>query len=162
MWISKQKTVLHAIPVWISAYPLGAIEIWTWRKFQYCFNRIPMKKITFGIWACDCCFVDASNIITHFELHFRLSISWGTQRIDSVVSGIFIDKLLAKITLPMYWRAIRIQMYLNTLGPRHNGGHFPDDIFKCIFLNENVWILIKISLKLFPMVVLSKLQHWFW
>ena len=24
---------------------------------------------------------------------------------------------------------------------------FPDDIFKCIFLNKNVWIVIKISLK---------------
>ena len=24
---------------------------------------------------------------------------------------------------------------------------YPDDIFKCIFLNENVWISIKISLK---------------
>ena len=28
-----------------------------------------------------------------------------------------------------------------------NGHHFADDIFKCIFLNENVWIPIKISLK---------------
>ena len=27
---------------------------------------------------------------------------------------------------------------LNTLKPRQNGRHFPDDIFKCIFLNENV------------------------
>ena len=27
---------------------------------------------------------------------------------------------------------------------------FPDDIFKWIFLNENVWILIKISLKFVP------------
>ena len=27
---------------------------------------------------------------------------------------------------------------LNTLRPRQNGHHFPDDIFKCIFLNENV------------------------
>ena len=27
---------------------------------------------------------------------------------------------------------------------------FPDDIFKCIFLNENVLILIKISLKFVP------------
>ena len=27
---------------------------------------------------------------------------------------------------------------------------FPDDIFKCIFLNENVWILIEISLKFVP------------
>ena len=29
---------------------------------------------------------------------------------------------------------------------------FPDDIFKCIFLFENVWIWIKISLKFVPKV----------
>ena len=34
--------------------------------------------------------------------------------------------------------------------PRQNGRHFADDIFKCIFLNENVWIPIKISLKFVP------------
>ena len=31
-----------------------------------------------------------------------------------------------------------------------NGRHFADDIFKFIFLNENVWIPIKISLKFVP------------
>ena len=36
---------------------------------------------------------------------------------------------------------------LNKLSPRQNGRHFPDDIFKRIFLNLNVWI--NISLKLF-------------
>ena len=35
----------------------------------------------------------------------------------------------------------------NSLRPRPSGRHFPDDIFKWIFVNENVWILIKISLK---------------
>ena len=35
----------------------------------------------------------------------------------------------------------------NTLRPRQYGRHFADDIFKCIFLNENVWILTRISLK---------------
>ena len=39
---------------------------------------------------------------------------------------------------------------VNTLRPRQNGRHFADDIFKCIFFNENVWILIKISLKFVP------------
>ena len=39
---------------------------------------------------------------------------------------------------------------LNTLKPRQNGRYFPDNIFKSIFLNENVWILIKISLKFVP------------
>ena len=28
-----------------------------------------------------------------------------------------------------------------------NVRHFTDDIFKCIFLSENIWISIKISLK---------------
>ena len=40
------------------------------------------------------------------------------------------------------------QCGFNTLKPRQNRRHFADDVFKCNFLNENVWILIKISLKL--------------
>ena len=39
---------------------------------------------------------------------------------------------------------------INTLRPRQNGRHFADDIFKRIFLNENVWIPNRISLKLVP------------
>ena len=38
----------------------------------------------------------------------------------------------------------------NTLRPRQNDCHFTDDSFKCIFLNENVWILIEISLNFVP------------
>ena len=38
----------------------------------------------------------------------------------------------------------------NTLRPRQHGRHFPDDIFKCIFLNENVWTSTQISLKFVP------------
>ena len=41
-------------------------------------------------------------------------------------------------------------MVLNTLRPRQDGRLFADDTFKCIFLNENVWIPIKISLKFVP------------
>ena len=37
----------------------------------------------------------------------------------------------------------------NTLRPRQNG-HYLTDIFKCIFLKANVWILINISLKFVP------------
>ena len=39
---------------------------------------------------------------------------------------------------------------LNTLRPRQNGCQYPDDIFKCIYLNENIYISIKISLKFVP------------
>ena len=39
---------------------------------------------------------------------------------------------------------------VNTLRPRQNGHHFADDTFKRIFLNENIRISIKISLKFVP------------
>ena len=39
---------------------------------------------------------------------------------------------------------------INTLRPRQNGRHFPDDNFRCIFVNENFYILIKLSLKFVP------------
>ena len=41
-------------------------------------------------------------------------------------------------------------LVFNTLRPRQNGRDFADDIFKCIFLSEVVWISIKISLKFVP------------
>ena len=50
------------------------------------------------------------------------------------------------VTLTHVARTCRV----NTLRPRQNERHFADDIFKCIFLNENIWISIKISLKFVP------------
>ena len=46
---------------------------------------------------------------------------------------------------------------LNTLRPRQNGRHFPDDIFKCIFLNDDVLISITISLKFVPNGPINKI-----
>ena len=42
---------------------------------------------------------------------------------------------------------VSVTPLVNTLRPRQNGRHLPDDIFKRIFLKENVWISLKISLK---------------
>ena len=38
----------------------------------------------------------------------------------------------------------------NTLRLRQDGRYFADDVLKCIFLNENVWISLKIPLKFVP------------
>ena len=40
--------------------------------------------------------------------------------------------------------------HINSLRPRVNIRPFADDIFKCIFLNENESILLRISLKFIP------------
>ena len=45
----------------------------------------------------------------------------------------------------------------NWLRPRQNGRHFADDIFKYIFLNENVSISLKISLKFVPKVPINNI-----
>ena len=45
----------------------------------------------------------------------------------------------------------------NTLRPRQKGRHFADDIFKCIFLNENAWISLKISLQFVPKVRINNI-----
>ena len=42
------------------------------------------------------------------------------------------------------------EQLVNTLRARLNDRHFTDDLFKCIFLNENIWISNKISLKFVP------------
>ena len=39
---------------------------------------------------------------------------------------------------------------INTLRPRQNGRHFPDDIFRCIFMNENACISNTSWLKFVP------------
>ena len=45
--------------------------------------------------------------------------------------------------------------------PRQNGRRFSDDIFKCIFMNENIWIWINISLNLLLRVKSTIFKHWF-
>ena len=45
---------------------------------------------------------------------------------------------------------ILLAMCLNKLRIGQNGCQFADDISKCIFFNENCFILIKISLKFAP------------
>ena len=49
------------------------------------------------------------------------------------------------------------QSGLNTLRPRKDGCQFPDDIFRCTFLNENEWYRIKISLKFVPKVPINNI-----
>ena len=48
---------------------------------------------------------------------------------------------------------------LNTLKRRQNNRHFPDHIFKGIFLNENVWILIKFQVPTGSINYISALVH---
>ena len=50
-----------------------------------------------------------------------------------------------------------LETHFNTLTPRQNGRHFADDIFNCIFLNENARISLKSSLKFVPKVRINNI-----
>ena len=48
-------------------------------------------------------------------------------------------------------------VFLNSLRPRPNRRHFADDIFKCIFENENEWISPRLSLKIVSRVRINNI-----
>ena len=92
------------------------------------------------------------NIILHFEL-FMLLIEKKLCR-------------LAKFSLQIFhyfnWSVWEIEypdanFVINTLRQRQNWHNFADDIFKCIFLNENIWISLNISQKYVPKVWINNI-----
>ena len=74
------------------------------------------------------------------NLHVHILYCWFRMAALTNMMFVYLEMLL-----------ISVSSCFNTLRPRQNGRHFPDDIFKCIFLNENIWTSIKFSLKFVPM-----------
>ena len=79
--------------------------------------------------------------------------------------------------LPNRWQAITWTsvdqdhwhtIWVNTLRPRQNDWHFTDNVFRCIFLNKNISILINISLRFVPkgpvnnISALVQIMAWHW
>ena len=86
------------------------------------------------------------------ELWYFLLLAWITYLTNSQVADWYLNRSLQK-KLGFYQIEEEFRLHfadINTLRPRQNGRHFADDIFKCILLNENVWIPNKISMKFVP------------
>ena len=71
--------------------------------------------------------------VTHIYSHGQANRCPGTQQC-SAIDRHCADYKIRQVFFPVSW-------------PRQNGRLFTDDIFTCIFLNESVWISVKISLK---------------
>ena len=72
--------------------------------------------------------------------------------------GLHSANLYGKMACNRYIRMLAyIYSPVNSLRPRQNRRHFADAIFKCIFLNENVWISINISLKFVPKCLINNI-----
>ena len=95
------------------------------------------------------------NISSHWKCSFCLEYTFiyhgVTQRkieaslmLHTAAAGGVCDKCRAGMS--SVWRAI-VPKCVNSTLPGQNGRHFADDTFKCIFLNGEVCILIRSSLK---------------
>ena len=101
--------------------------------FRYSIEIIVCQKNDMQIW----------NLNHHFTA--MLHVSYENNNHLQYVRDIRHHYFIAKIALKCLH-----SLWFNTLRPRQNGRHFPDDIFKSIFSNENVQFSIKISLKFVP------------
>ena len=87
------------------------------------------------------------NHLTELEVIHVVYKSLNTKGINNILWELCEIKVWA-----LGWRCWKWPIgNINTLEPRQDGRRFPDDIFKWIFLNEIIWISIKISLKFAPM-----------
>ena len=121
---------------WKKWLPTWAFEIW-----RLWVTSAPLyEKIIFDLESCAIAQMKGLRWIALINRIITRALNWQKAICD------YLEIKSANLNV---WRSIRTRI-INTLRPRQNGRHFPDDIFKWIFLNENVWISSKISLKFVP------------
>ena len=136
---------------------------WTrWGSIQFMLYSVSHEVCTqFCSTKMFCC---VSTVALCGILWFIYPNSWGPQLTWITWTSLFTFRerplnLITHFSGSLFWHwvnlmdilcAIPCVLVLNTWRPRQNGRHFPDDIFKWIFFNENVWISINISLKFVP------------
>ena len=122
-----------------------------------CFNFMTISVSNCGSWilknSLDPCVVGLVSCLSISLYDIRNMISIGLCVLyfrftcRSLVNGYCFPNLLGQARV-LKRHMINNMRSVNTLRPRQNGRRdFADDIFKCIFLNENVRLSIKISLK---------------
>ena len=95
--------------------------------------------------------------LPHTLIHCCLVMSYGVMHqviIGSLGNGLVLDRRQRVILFK--------PQSVNTLRPGQNGRHFPDNIFKCIFSNENAWISITFSFKFVPNVRIPAIGSDIW
>ena len=116
------------------------------QSFGLHFNRF----LLFVIWGIQLAYL-ICQLYTSKEEHthyFMLYNTWWVSLVNSWCWGRNSPGKLDQDT--GLWRiSSYVHVILNTMRPSQVGRHFPD-IFKCIFMNENAWTSITISLNFVP------------
>ena len=133
-WLTQiNVTIWHHQAQWVKLKGQHFEMVWTW----YTFHELCTQ---FGISIC-CHKAHVDSLVQDCSI--------------SIANALEILQSFPKPSMYSRWSShqcrVDSQFFLiNTMRQRQNGRHFTDDVSKCIFLNENVWISIKISLKFVP------------
>ena len=117
----------------------------------YLYQRAIRDSLATYVWVCVC-MIKVGN---------SGAVTWWSKPQAQVCLSVWIDlfkglilswapKPKAQGLGPLIYGYVVCLCVLNTLRPRQNRCHSADDIFKCMFLNKNGWISIKLSLKFVP------------
>ena len=127
-----------------------------WTKRSWLFYRLDfIQSLLDNCYQCGMC------KLTPFLHHLcQLLVVSDRKRSSRLTQYLMVDTIIHDVSTLLYtcvMGASLMRPLVNTLRPRQNGLHFPDDIFKCIFLNENERISIKISLKFVPKIPINNI-----
>ena len=107
-------------------------------KFAWNFRQVIFKQIIvidgWGI-SCEIVLIWMSLDFTDDQSTLVQVMAWCRQ-----ATSHYLNLCWSRSLLPY---GITKPLRVNTLRSRQNGRHFPDNIFNCIFLIENVWISLK-------------------
>ena len=97
-------------------------------------------------------------VIFYFSHYYTCTYSTHTHYSSSNVTHFIYSSIDSKCISLLHIPIVTNIAYFsfNKLRPRQNGQHFTDDILKCIFLKENIWILINI---LMNFVAVSRINN---
>ena len=135
----------HQVIYWTSD-DLMPLRAWKWMKITHNLDNFSKKAAISN-------YIKIINFIINELIEHLYILTWWCHMAQKVMvftgSG-NIPTFAITTTSPRGQR-------VNTLRPRQNGRYFLDDIFKGIFLNENAWISLKISLKFVPKVRINNI-----
>ena len=165
-WLASEAKIWDVrVPFWVLSQ--GPCAIW-----DICLKCIKSREVAFSHKLCGNCPIvltfctehgsDTAMLCAKFQNNWTIKQMLWMHRVFARFESKMSVGQISYISQPLA-SCLNLQLEaVNSLRPRQNGHHFADGFFKPIFLNENVRISFKISLKFVPLVQLTIFMHWFW
>ena len=121
------------------------VRVVVWDLFIAKLLPVPILPLVYNLFTTNSVIKQWLKLKMFFDIGLSKTLSW-IRRLTMNHRGTLLTHCWQRSASPY---VVIKPWWVNSLRPRQNGRLFADDIFECIFWNENVWISIRISLKFF-------------